>query len=120
MCHLPCDVCANNFLDLSCYKYLDNKIMWYSYKWTVDISSHCTRLCQTSTSAQAVGHAVLHLSWPVHLHKSQFSCFLLLDLSCLYVTTGISWNDVRRSCGPLKYHSVLFLNRNTNLPQDVC
>lgn len=56
MCHLPYNVCANNFLDFSCYKHLDNKIMWYSYKWTVDISSHCTCLCQTSASAQAVGH----------------------------------------------------------------
>lgn len=56
MCHLPYVVRANQFLDLSCYKYPDSKMMWCPCKWTVDISSHCICLCQTSTSAQAVGY----------------------------------------------------------------
>lgn len=54
-CHLPYVVRANQFLDLSCYKYLDNKIMWCPCKWALDISSHCICLCQSSTGAQAVG-----------------------------------------------------------------
>lgn len=100
MCHLPYVVCANQFLDLSCYKYLDSKIMWCPCKWTVDISSHCTCLCQTSTSAQA---------WCCCISLGLFLCtkvslvafFLLLDLSCLYVTTGVSWDDVWKSCASL-------------------